>query len=85
MLFARRAAHRVAHGLRHVGRYYDAGREVLRRADGVVKRAAGFFAQNPSLVPQPYRKHITRGIQSYNDLREKAGHADALVQHMRAG
>ena len=76
---------RVQHGLRKMSRYYDQGRHFLRRADGVVQRAIGLYANNSNLVPAQYRGKVEKGISSYNALREKAGHADTVVQHLRAG
>ena len=85
MLFGRRTAERVQRGLRRMSHYYDQGRHFVRRADGVVQNALGLYAKNPQLVPSQYRGKVEKGISSYNALRERAGQADAVVQHMRGG
>jgi len=86
MFFGRRHVERARRGLTKAARYYDQGREIVRRADGVVKRGVSLYANNTALqstVPAEHRAKAQRGLDAYNQLRQRAADADRTVQSIR--
>ncbi len=86
MFFGRRRVERARKGLSQAARYYDQGREIVRRADGVVKRGISLYANNTALqkmVPAEHRAKVQRGMDAYNQLRQRAADADRTVQSIR--
>ena len=58
----------------------------MRRADGVVKRGISLYANNTALqkmVPAEHRAKVQRGMDAYNQLRQRAADADRTVQSIR--
>ena len=86
MFFGRHRLQRARRGLGKAERFYDQGREVVRRADGVVKRGMELYARTPALqkmVPAEHRAKVQRGLDAYNQLRQRASEADRTVQSIR--
>ena len=86
MFFGRHHVERARRGLTKAARYYDQGREIVRRADGVVKRGMSLYANNTALqnlVPAEHRAKVQRGLDAYNQLRQRAADADRTVQSIR--
>jgi len=86
MFFGRNHVERARRGLSKAARYYDQGREIVRRADGVVKRGISLYANNTALqkmVPAEHRAKVQRGMDAYNQLRQRAADADRTVQSIR--
>lgn len=83
MLFAHRALQAVDRGVRKVGRWYNHVRGVASHADRLAQRGLKFYNATQHLLPDNVRSQASKGISTYNQIRQKAMEGDRAIQSLR--
>ena len=72
MRWAHRFLDHADRGMRKMGRFYQQGRRVAGRADGLIQRGARVFQAVSHLLPEENRKQGMKGLGTYNHIRQQA-------------
>ena len=83
MLFAHRALNAVDRGVKRLGRWYHHARGVATRADRLVQRGSKLFDVTKHMLPDNVRDKASKGLSTYNQVRQKAIEGDRAIQSLR--